>query len=133
MMAHSSDTERRGVFLLAGIWPVALTALLLLWMAIVAGRGALLVVQSFGLALTGEPQRPTLPPLLAASGLVVLFCVGAALTARRFRPAATIPVACGSGGLVLFAAAAGSGSLGPLLLVLAFFVVAWLLGHGVLY
>ena len=87
----------------------------------------------FGIPLLGAAKQSfASPPLLAAAGLLVLFCGVAALIARRFRPAATIPVTCGVGGLVLLAAAVTSGSLGPLLLVLVIFAVAWVLGYGVL-
>jgi hypothetical protein len=71
-------------------------------------------------------------PLLAAAVFVVLLCLVVAVATRRFRPTVTLPVTYSAGGLVLLAAAIGSGSLGPLLAVLATFVFAWLVGHCVL-
>ena len=106
---------------------------LLAWLAIVSVRGASLVAQGFGFPVAGEPSRRfSAHQLLVAAVLVVLFCVIAALIARWLHPRATLPVACASAGLVLLAAALGSGSLGPLLLVLAMFAVVWVTGSGLL-
>src|SRR5215213_9186513 len=133
MPAQTGGPRRWSPFLVRQAWPGVLAATLLLWMGIVAVRGTLLVVQSFRLPLIGEPDQSfTWNQLLAAAVLIVLFCMVTAMTARRFRPVATLPVTCCAGGLVLLAAAVGSGSLGPLLLVLAMFAVAWVLGYGVL-
>jgi hypothetical protein len=112
---------------------VAFLAGLVIWIVLITVRGALLVVESFNFPLTGEPgQRFAAPQLLGAAGLAILVCLAAALTTRWVHPTATLPVTCGACSLVLFAAAVSSGSLGPLLLVLTFFGVIWVIGYGVL-
>ena len=64
-------------------WFCATLALVLIvWMAVVAGRSAVLVLQSFGLPLMGgsTPSFAT-PQLLGAAGLIVLVCVVSGLIA----------------------------------------------------
>jgi hypothetical protein len=57
MTAQTEGSERWSFLGVRRVWPAVLVAALLLWMAIVAGRGSLLVVQSFGPALIGEPEQ----------------------------------------------------------------------------
>ena len=67
-----------------------------------------------------------------AAGVIVLSCVAAALLTRRLQATATLPITFTVGGVVLLAGAVGAGSRGSLLLVLALFALAWLLGEMLL-
>ncbi len=93
----------------------------------------LLVLEPF--ALPGQAaSRPNFAtaPMWWAAALIVLTCLAAALLTRRLQAAATLPATFAVGGVVLLAGAVGTGSLGSLLLVLALFALAWLLGETLL-
>jgi hypothetical protein len=114
-------------------WPNVGAVALVGWLAVVAVRSALLVLEPF--ALPGrEASRPNFatPQMWWVAALIVVTCLVAAVLTRRLSPSATVPVTFAVGGTVLLAGAVGIGSLGSLLLVLALFALAWLMGETVL-
>jgi hypothetical protein len=113
--------------------PAALAVVLLIWIALVAVRGALLALQSAGIPVAGEAQ-PTFasPAMLWAAVLVYLVCFEAAVTSRRFWPAATLPVTFATGSVVVLASALGTGSATSLVVVLAIVALSSLGGSAVL-
>ena len=133
MIARIAAADLRHTVAARQVLPLVGVAVLLLWLAIVAGRGAVLALQSAGVPITGEPQ-PTqaTPQMVWAAFLVGITCVGAALITRRLQPASTIPVTCATGGIVILAGAVGSTSVPSLLLVTAMFVLSGLLGAALL-
>lgn len=131
--AQTGVAERRMSVVVRRWVPAAAGVALLLWMAVVAGRGALLALRTFGVAVAGEArQNFATPGTLWAAALVCLACLGAALAARRFRAAATLPVAFAMGGVVLLVGVVGSGSARALPPVLGMVALSWLVGEAVL-
>ena len=104
---------------------------LLLWIMLVAGSGVLLALRSMGASINGEALRTRINPSdLNAVLLITLGCLGTALLTRRLRAAATLPATIAIGGLVIVAAAIGTGTEVALLVVVALFALAWLLGEA---
>lgn len=133
MIVDSSVTERRDAFALLRFWPVALAALLLLWMAVVAGRGVLLAVRSLG-DLLANPQLAVYATPVNVIAVLVTFlsCLVAALASRRLRPAATLPVTFAMGSLIVLVCAISTGSLGSLIVALGLMTLAWLVGDALM-
>jgi hypothetical protein len=110
-----------------------LAALLLLWMAVVAGRGALLALQTVG-SLIAQPKIAdyVTPPIVAAIFATYFSCLLAAIATRRLRPAATLPVTYAVGSVIVLVCAISTSSLGPLAIALALIALAWLVGDALL-
>ena len=132
-MRVGATGRRAAPFTVRQALPVVLSLALLGWMALVAARSVALVLEPF--ALPGrEPSRLTFatPQMWWAGALIIVTCLAAALLTRHLQAAATLPVTFSLGGVVVLAGAAGTGSLASLLLVLALFALAWLLGETLL-
>ncbi len=86
-----------------------------------------------GASINGEALRTrTNPSDLNAVLLITLGCLGTALLTRRLQAAATLPATIAIGGVVIVAAAIGTGTGAALLVVVALFALAWLLGEALL-
>lgn len=132
-MTSSSGEGRQSLLTIRPALSTAVLVALLVWMAVVAARGAVLALQTFGISVGGvaQPNYAT-PPMVQAAALVYIVCLAAALATRWFRPEATLPVTYAAGGFVVLVAAINTGSVGSLAVVLAMFALAWLLGHVLL-
>ena len=106
---------------------------LLIWLAIIVVRGAVLVLQSSGFPIAGEAQRSyATPQMVWAAVLVCLSCLLAALITRWVRPAMTQPVTYAIGGGIVLTGAVLTGSVGSLLTVLAMASLSLLVGDVLL-
>jgi 4-amino-4-deoxy-L-arabinose transferase-like glycosyltransferase len=132
-LAARRTAVRRAPLLGQRVVPSVVSLALLLWMVVVAILGAGLALRAFGLPVGGEAQRShATPQAIVAALLIVTVCVGTALLTRAFQPSSTLVATFAVAGVVLFAGAVGTGAVGSLLLVVALFALAWLLGGALL-
>lgn len=112
---------------------ISLAAVLLIWVAIVVGRGILLALRTFGSPVVSDPlPNYATTQMLWAAGLVYLLCLLTAMIVRRFKPAATLPVTLAAGLVIFLAAAISTSTLGSVLIAFALFVIIWLVGDMLL-
>jgi 4-amino-4-deoxy-L-arabinose transferase-like glycosyltransferase len=129
----NKTAQSRVLITLRQMAPAAIGWALVLWTALIAVRGALLALRSAGIPIAGEAQRTSASPeMLWAAVLVYLVCFGAAVTSRRFFPAATLPVTLALGGVVVVAGAIGTRSVAPLVVVLTMVALSSLVGSAIL-
>ena len=133
MSARIGAVERRTPMVIRQALPVVLLVALLIWIAIAAARGAMLALQTAGIAVGGDAQRShATPEMVQAAVLVYFVCLTAALLTRWLHAQATLPVTYAAGGLVVLTGAIGTGSIRALVVVLGMFALAWLLGDVLL-
>ena len=133
MTARIDASGRRSAPAVRQVLPAVLTVTLLGWIAIVTARGALLALQTFGIPVVGAAlQNFATPRMLWAAALVYLACLLASLIARRFRPAATIPITYATGGAIVLAGAISTSMVGALIVIIAMLALSWLLGASLL-
>jgi 4-amino-4-deoxy-L-arabinose transferase-like glycosyltransferase len=111
----------------------AMSTALLLWLVVVTSRGLELVAQTLNQPrwIYIWPDIAT-PQILGSAVFVYLFCLTVVVLARWRWPAATLPISAATGILVVVADALVTGSLGALLVVLVFGILAVMLGHALL-
>lgn len=133
MIARIGITKSPPIIAIRQLLSVASVAGLLLWIAVVAARGVVLALQTFGIPVAGEAQpNYSTPQMVHVAVFVYLGCFIAALITRGVRPQATLPVMYGMGGGVVLTGAIITASVGSVGVVLAMFALAWLLGHVLL-
>jgi 4-amino-4-deoxy-L-arabinose transferase-like glycosyltransferase len=121
--------------------PVIVASVLLLWLAVVAAREAMLALQPFGISIALDIDvhldaswRPSFSSraMVAVAAVVFACCLGAALLTRLVWARATLPVTFAVGAIALLAAAISTGSVGALVFVVMLVVLAWLVGDALL-